>query len=305
LVSARLRAWLIILAAALVCAGAILLVSTYRSRSIESSNLLARLPTNNSVVLWMDFRALRHAGILRLLSEAGAPEEPEYQQFVAATDFDYKQDLDHVMASFGPAGNYFLVRGRFDWGKLRSYATGHGGSCNVAVCTVAGSKPERQISFYPLRSTLMGLAVSQDPQAAKVLMEPRQGHRAVSAPADPLWISLPGAALGSGERLPEGTRMFAQSMQNAEEITLSAGPQGQAYEVRLNVRCRSGQDAARLSEQLERTTALLRQMIQKEKGKPNPRDMSGVLTAGTFSYKESRVFGRWPLPQEFLRNGTP
>ena len=107
-------------------------------------------------------------------------------------------------------------------------------------------------------------AVSQDPQAAKVLMEPRQGQRAVSAPADPLWISLPGAALGSGERLPEGTRMFAQSMQNAEEITLSAGPQGQAYEVRLNVRCRSGQDAARLSEQLERTTALLRQMIQKE-----------------------------------------
>ena len=299
--SRRLRLAIVAGIAALLTFGALLLW-VYRWRTLDRAGLLARLPTNQAVVVWIDFAALRRGGVLQLLSNSKTPEEPEYRQFIASTGFDYKRDLDQVMASFGPAGEYFLVRGRFEWMKLRAYAAAQGGSCRQWFCTMPGSKPERNISFYPLRDRIMALAVSRDSQAARDLAEKREGQRALDIPADPVWLSVPAATLNSTDRLPTGTRMFAQSMGDAEEITLSAGPQGGAYEARLNVRCRSEKEATRLVEQLERTTALLRKMIDKQHGAANSRDLSGVLTAGVFSRKEARVFGRWPLPQEFLRD---
>ena len=50
-----------------------------------------------------------------------------------------------------------------------------------------------------------------------------------------------------------------------------------------------------LAAELERNTTLLRSMIARENRTPNPRDLSGVLTSGTFSHAGPRVTGRWPI----------
>jgi hypothetical protein len=59
--------------------------------------------------------------------------------------------------------------------------------------------------------------------------------------------------------------------------------------------------ASTLVIQLEQLTETLRTWIAREHLKPNPGDLSGVLTAGSFRREDRRVFGSWPIPKEFVR----
>jgi hypothetical protein len=145
-VSNRWRGWTVIGALLLICAGAIWFADRHRSRAVASREaLLARLPRKDSLVISIDFAALRRAGLMDLLSSSKTPEEPEYKTFVRNTDFDYKQDLDLALASFGPTGKYFLLVGHFDWNKLYAYARSQGGECANGRCQMGGSTPERKI----------------------------------------------------------------------------------------------------------------------------------------------------------------
>ena len=43
-------------------------------------------------------------------------------------------------------------------------------------------------------------------------------------------------------------------------------------------------------------------MIARENRTPNPRDLSGVLTAGTFSHDGLRVTGHWPVSHGLIED---
>jgi hypothetical protein len=147
----------------------------------------------------------------------------------------------------------------------------------------------------------MALAVSQDESAALRLQSTAAGSNAV-VPDAPVWIAFPGAALKSGEGLPDGTRPFARAVEGADSVVLSFVPENQRLAAKLMVNCRSMQDASNLASQLSATTHLLSQMIAREHHTPNPADLSGVLTAGSFRNQGTRVFGYWPIERAFLEN---
>lgn len=295
------RVWLLILLVVTACGGAIWLVSWRRSHSLTApAAMLSRLPTQDAVVLFIDFDALRRAGIVSLMSRPKISEEPEYRAFVQSTDFDWKQDLDAAFVSFRPEGTFMLVKGRFDWKKLQSYARQQQGSCYNTLCRMAGSSPNRKISFFPLEKKLMALAVSTDDFAATRLQERALNPRPIAPQPHPIWISVPSKTLKESDNFPAGTRMFAKAMQDAENIMISVGPSGRQFEATLEVICRSPQDASGLTAQLERATTLLRDMIARERKQPNPNDLSGVLTAGVFGRQDRRVFGRWPIAPGFI-----
>jgi hypothetical protein len=266
----------------------------------KTDEWLERLPTRDAVVFYIDFAELRKGGLLQMLAGSKAAEEPEYRVFVMKTEFDYARDLDAVLACFTPHGKYFVVKGRFDWNSLQSYAREQGGACSNELCNVNGSTPDRRISFFPLRPDLMGLAVSPQDSAAADLEAVSARRRPLEVPDAPAWISIPPALLKSGAELPEGTRMFAHSMENTEDVNIALAPQGSRFEARLNVQCRSAEQAALLADQLARITSVLREMIARDKQTPNPRDLSGVLTAGAFQHAGIRVSGSWPLERVFL-----
>ncbi len=296
----KVRAWWLLIAIAGVAAIAAGVV-WYRARAIAPSAMLRRLPHSNALVVYLDFAALRRAGILDLIDNPKVAQEPEYQDFVRKIHFDYRRDLDAAMVAFAPAGKFLLVRGRFDWKSLRSYVASEKGSCYESLCRVQGSTPERRISFFPLQSQLMALAVSEDDSAALRLQQAAGGPD-TELPEAPVWMELPVSLLKSGEGLPPGTRSFARTLENAESVTLSFVPEGQRLAAKLNVRCRSSQDASDLAAQLSRVTALLRQMIEREHHKPNAADLSGVLTSGSFRNEGARVFGYWPIERAFVEN---
>jgi len=271
------------------------------SRALPAANLLKRLPAANAMLLYVDFDALRRAGVLQLLDGSRTGEDPEYKSFVAGTGFNYTRDLDMAAVAFAPTGKYLLLRGRFQWSKLEAYVRSQQGQCANSICRMAGSTPERRISFFPLRSGIMAMAVSTDEFAAQRLATPGTGPDP-EVPHAPLWLSIPPSVLKSGENLPEGTRMFAHSIDRADSVSLEFAPEGNRLAARLIVLCRNDQDAAEVATQLGRITALLREMIRREHQTPNPADLSGVLTSGSFRSQGHRAYGYWPIERKFIEN---
>jgi hypothetical protein len=243
--------------------------------------------------------AMRRSGILNMIAGSKVAEDLEYKSFVDQTSFDYRHDLDAIAATFGADQIFFVLRGHFDWNKLRAYAQHQGGTCRNSFCAVDGSKPGRRISFYPLKSNLMALAVSPDDMAAYQITR-NASHVNPFAPAEPVWMLVPAAVLKNAQSLPSGTRAFAIALEKAERIIFSIGPEGDHLQVGVNVTCKDTEAASALLVQLETTTNTLRRMLASEHQQPNVKDLSGVLVAGSFRRDDRRVLGQWPIQRAFV-----
>ena len=79
------------------------------SRTLSDAEMLKRLPTVDSIVVSLDFAQLRRSGVFGELVGSKVMEEADYQAFVRDSGFDYKSDLDQVLASFTNSGTYFVV----------------------------------------------------------------------------------------------------------------------------------------------------------------------------------------------------
>lgn len=278
------------------------------SRTLSDAEMLKRLPTADSVVVSLDFAQLRHSGVFGELVGPKVMEEADYQTFVRDTGFDYKRDLDQAFASFTNSGNFFVVKGRFDWKRLQDYATHSGGSCYNDLCHMPGSTPDRQISFVPLaarwnsKGDVMGLAVTTSDSAASKLTQPSP-QRPISVPTQPIWISIPGSAIGrSVKAVPGASLMLTSIMSGVDDIMLTIGANGSNFAARMEAQCRTPQDAASVTTQLKAFTSLLKGLLDRQKRKPEAKDLSGVLTAGQFRQSDRTVYGEWTLQKSFLDN---
>jgi hypothetical protein len=284
-----------------VCGGIIAGVAVLRARSSSTAGLIRRLPSQDCVLLYVDFGALRRAGVLEMMTASAVAQDPEYRAFVDQTGFDYARDLDSALVSFSPTGKFFILRGRFDWKNLNDYTIAQGGTCTNAFCRVEGSTPDRKISYFPLHSDVMALAVSKDESAAGEMQTRRPGQD-LAIPPEPVWSVIGASALKQSASLPAGTRMFASALEGAERVVLALGPDGSAMRLRLDVTCRDQQSATRLAEQFTAITAELRSLIVRENQTPNPRDLSGILTAGKFEHNDRHMIGYWPVQRSFLES---
>ena len=273
----------------------------YRSRTLSPAAMLKRLPTDDAVVLYVDFSRLRAADLLKWLDASKVGEDSEYRSFVAKTDFNYKRDLDTAVLAFAPKGKYMLLKGRFDWPSITNYARNNDGRCNNSFCKMEGSAPEKRISFFPLKSNLMAMAVSDDDVAALRMNQVSTGPDA-EIPDAPIWLSIPPSWVKSGASLPPGTQMFARSLERAQSVTLAVVPEEDHLAAKLNVRCASASDAGALAADLNKTTRLLRELIEREHQTPNAADLSGFLTSGAFRSEGARVLGYWKIDRALIDN---
>lgn len=297
----KLRAALLALPGLAVLALSIAGGLWYRPHTPGAAPLLRRLPTSDAVIVSVDFDALRRAGILGEFENTKAAEETEYRDFARQIDFDYSRDLDAAVLAIAPTGKYLLVRGRFNWKKLDAYVESQNGHCERSFCRMQGSTPDRRISFFPVESDLMALAVSPDESAA-LRLSTAAAQPDIPAPDAPLWISIPPSVVQSGDTLPAETRTFARTLAGANSVTLSFVPEQARFAAKLAVRCRTAEDATGLAAQLTRLTSLLRQTFSSEHQTPNPADLTGVLAGGTFQSTGTRVSGSWPMERVFLDN---
>jgi hypothetical protein len=284
------------LLAGLVLAGGVVWFTVHaRHAFFDQRMLLSRFPAEDALAMSVDFAALRAAGVL---GESKGAMEPEYKQFSEGTGFDYKRDLDSLVASFSRSGNFFIARGRFQWAKLRDYAVREGGSCYQDLCRIQGSKPERHISFLPLREDAIALAVSTNDLAATLLTKTGQPVTA-AIPAAPVWISVPGAELRRQDSLPPGMHLMLSALTSADRIILTLEPAGRGIEAHMEATCRTKDDASVLASQLSTTTANLKEALTRDK-KLADDELATLLTAGRFDQTDRRVTGRWPVRKSLL-----
>jgi hypothetical protein len=295
----RRRITLGILASAAVLIAVVLWLNLRRSSGLSTQvDLLARLPNQPAAVLSVDFSLLRRGGLLNTRSMV---PEPEYKAFLEGSGFDYRRDLDLLVASFSQAGNFFVARGHFDWTKLRRYAIQQGGSCYDELCRIQGSTPERRISFLPLRDNVIALAVSSDDLAATSLRKPNSALTS-QIPNSPVWMSIPGQSLSQPGALPEGIRVALSGLLETDRVLLTAGPGPRGIEAHLETTCRSLDAARTLESQLRSSAAILKDAIARNKA--NDDTLAGVLSAGSFGRDAKKVTGTWRIDRSIIEGLT-
>ncbi len=278
------------------------LTYTFTTRNFDAKQLIECLPPDRATHVYIDVAALRRSGVLDMIAGAKAAEAPDYRKFVEQTGFDYRTDLDAAALAFIHGNTYMALRGRFHRDRLSGYARAEGGVCHGELCSMQGSQPDRKISFYPLRSGVLALAVTPEETGAS-LIGPAQWKRAVNVPVDPVWISVPSFELADVKDFPAGTHAFLRPLSLAQEVAFSIGAtKGGTLEIRLDALCDSPVTADQITKRLAAATDLLNKMIEREKLKANPHDLSGLLTAGVFLQQDKRVTGHWPLDRGFVES---
>jgi hypothetical protein len=260
-----------------------------------------RLSPQNNMILYLDVNALRQSGLLERLVGKKDVEDAEYRRFVEKIGFDYRDDLNDAMVAFARRGKYMLLRGNFDWRRLREYASSQGGRCYNGTCRMTGSRPDRHIVFLPVQNRVMGIVVSPEEAGPGPLTDPLPGPE-VDVPQAPIWLTVPGTVLQSGRDLPTGTRSFTRSIEHADRVILTLGLEDSRFAVRMNVLCVTEGEAAEVVSQLTQATATLREMIRRENAVPNPADLSGVLASGEFRTEGVRAIGHWWIDDAFVDN---
>jgi hypothetical protein len=289
---------LLVLACAALAAGGIY---WFRTPKISPpSNLVDYLPSANASLIYVDVDAMRRSGILALVAGSKAAEDPDYQQFVNATKFDYRQDLDAIAGAFKDGRIYFALRGRFHWDSLKNYATSQGGSCHNDYCVVPGSQPDRRISFYPLQSGVMAMAIGPDDFAA-YQVTPQTAKSKVTPPKDPMWAIIPAGSIQNMGSLPAVAKAYVPALQSAQQIEFSMhADSSNQLQLGIQISCKDAVAASALVTQLDAITKAFRQELEKTHRKPDPADLTGVLVAGTFRRTEREVSGGWTIPKAFV-----
>lgn len=261
--------------------------------------LVRRLPGANAAMGYLNVDALRQAGLLQTKA-SNITREAEYEEFIRNSGFQWERDLDALLWSFTPDARFFFVTGRFDWGRLRQFVVTEGGECQGEFCTIAGSQPDRQISFFPWRSNVMALAVSEDRYAAdRLRLEYRHQREALDAP---FWLHLSGSALTSSESEIEGLRGFLRLLERTEETTILLRPENDTFALQLLARCEQPEQATALAADFRKLTEWLNRLLEIEKQEPQETELAAILSSGQFAASGQAVEGKWAVPRAFLES---
>ncbi len=150
-------------------------------RTMPLSEQVRHLPSSDGVLVIAD------GAVINKIAGPGGNEEQDYRDFVAKTGFDFRRDLERLAAVIGNTDSYYVVTGRFDYAKLSAYA----GTCVKTVCSLPASQRDKWISFMPLGSNAIAIAVSPR-QLAVADME-------ASRPPLVAWREVPMMIRGQGK----------------------------------------------------------------------------------------------------------
>ena len=273
----------------------------WRFRTPNSANeLFDHLPKKDSMVVQVDFRILKAMGMLNVIAGSPVVEEEEYRRFVHETAFDYRTDLDQVVLSFVGEERFALAVGRFDFQALKNYVIVHGGKCNNGLCSLAGNRGERFVSFVPLRQNVVGWASSTDQYAAYQLIRSKAETLNYEIPNAPLWLMAPRAYWKNASSLPDGTKLFAKALEDADSTVFSITAAAGSPQAVLEAYCPNESVAVSLESQLQGVTDVFSKYLERANQKPGPADLGGILINGKFDRQGKKVVGRWSLERAFL-----
>lgn len=274
---------------AAVCAGVFFLMS-----GPSSKDMLACLPPGEGPTVYVDVGLLRKTGILEQLVGQPGGEDADYRQFVDASGFDYRRDLDAALVQWRQGTALLVLKGHFDHERLETYARTNGGQCARSFCSLAGSVPQRRISFQPLGRRLMALSAGTDPMGAASIRE-RASQPAFIAPSGPIWVSLPASSFHADPDLPLWLNVLFEALQGSQRAELTLELHADGFNLALKAPCDSGDKATAIAGRLTSATRTLKDLIARSGQAPDPSSPAAALSSGSFRVEQTVVRGNWPL----------
>jgi len=279
--------------------------------------VLAELPTDAPAIGYIDVDALRKSqgsplSALLGLSGNKASGDPEYQQLVRETGFDYTRDLDEGAIAFWPENTgepgggasaenraFIIADGRFDEKKIRAYALKSGkahASGAQTIYEIPGAPPVSFEFLSPGR-----IAITSGAGSAELLAKARP------APPDPALKAgidrLAGApifAMARADRMPKGFYAGLSKSPQVESLardvvalTLAAQPQGNVLKVVVDGESTSVENAVTIATFLEFSRMGASVALSNPKTSRQLTDEQGAFLEGLL--RESRIIrqDRW------------
>src|SRR6266850_1116954 len=149
--------WIIVLAVVVLSAVSFFGYQRWAApKGASHGELLAQMPSDLNVVIFLDFDELRRAPfIAKLYAWAPRPQsDADYAQFLRETGFDYERDLYRMAAGVKKQGTtsvlFAIADGKFDRAKITAYASKLGtvrknGGREIYAVPVSGTL--KKISF--------------------------------------------------------------------------------------------------------------------------------------------------------------
>lgn len=275
-------------------AAAVLLLSSaaglyfYQRRGTSNSSgrddLLDRMPTDSSAVVFADVAELRGAPfVTQLFAWAPQPEPDEdYAQFLNETGFHYERDLDRLAIAFQKAGQdsaFFAVAdGRFDRQKISALANKSGtvekpGGQEIFAIPESGDGKKIYLTFLSNNR----IALTDRADLAQTLAAKRRNDdgaelrsRFERLGGSPVFAVIrrdaaPGEALT--ERAPGGfsSPQLSSALDRLQWITLAGKPENDRLHVVAEGECASEDIARQLADLLNGVLALMEAGLNEPK----------------------------------------
>ena len=283
------RSTLVLLVAAILVVGA--LYYLWRTPAAPAPgappDLVSLLPPDASYLLYANAAALRASPFIQeLLRQLPASaEDRDYQEFVAATGFDYARDLDRlavaIHSSEGKDSAMALADGRFDRQKISDYSLKSGqrmrqGGYEGYIITT-GNPPKTAFLFF-LNDTRISLSEGAPlHRLSEMENSSPLGERVTRVAAAEVFAIARVGKIPS-HAIPEGwaSKEIMETLQSVSWVTFAARPAGNDMNVVLEAECETPGSARKLSWGLEGLRLLIRMSLSDPKSR---QKMDPVVTA--------------------------
>lgn len=247
-----------------------------RQQRANSSNGLPELvdlaPADSTVVAYADLRALRNSPMIERLGALAQPArvDQDYANFVRATGFDYRRDLDRVVLAergHGASRNTVVfAEGRFDRDRIADYALRSGKlrqESGRAVYVMPSTTPGKQISLTFLSKDRMALADGGDLGAllaarAAAPLDSAMRERLSRVAGAPLFAAVNAAAFAAKPAAGAAADSALRLFRSVQWVNLAARPDGEELYVSAEGECSNEAEARNVAGALQLVRTLLR-----------------------------------------------
>ena len=260
--------------------------------------LIELAPANSTFIAYIDLAELRKEPLIDRLAALAEPVtvDPDYEQFVSSTGFDYRRDLDQVVITATTAEKLAIADGRFDRKKIEEYALRSGAieRRNGHTVYVIKSKTRGQTTSLTFLSSRR-ILLSEGGDFTGYLTGPR-------SPLDPAMRQrlsrVAGSPVFAGWNIPDSLTHAAArtgtfgvpALQSLRAIDLAIKPEAQRLLISVEGECEDSLQAQNLSASLDFLRTIL------------PAGLAGPKMRGHMSAENAALAARLVEAAEITTN---
>jgi hypothetical protein len=271
--------------------------------------LIELAPGDATYIAYLDLANLRNEPLIDRLAAMAAPVavDHDYAEFVSATGFDYRRDLDRAVIA-GSAGQMLAVaEGRFDQEKIKQYVLRSGRverEGDRAVYVMKSTTPGKSISLSFLGKNRIAIAqggdLSERAMTSHAPLDPDMRERLSRVAGSPLFagFKVTSSLTASAAGTPAAGIPALQSLRG---VNFALKPDGEQMLISAEGECENPAEAQKLESSLNLADPKMRGPMTAE----NAALAARLIQAAGITRDDQRVRLLLTVTPEMIRSLAP